>query len=376
MLDKKYEMIRKLAREFAEKELEPRAAEMDETGIIPEDLFQKVAKYQFIGINIPKKYGGAGGDFLSASIVAEEFSRKFGASVALLMPNSLSGAPYMVYGNEEQKQKYLIPLAKGEKFGAFALTEPGAGSDAASITTTARDCGNYYLLNGRKTFITMGPLCDYAVVFAKTDPTKGSRGISALIVESQWQGFSKGKPEEKLGVHASPTCDLIFEDVRVPKENLLGKEGSGFKIAMSILDEGRAAVAAQALGIAQGALDEAVKYAKERVQFGKPISKLQGIQFKLADMATKVEASRLLVYEAAQRLDRGEDVGNIAAMAKYYASETANQVAYDAMQIHGGYGYMKDYPIERIYRDARITSIYEGTSEIQKVVIAGNLLKK
>lgn len=374
MLAKKYEMLRKLAREFAEKEIAPIALEMDEKEEIFPELLEKLAKYQFTGITMPIKYGGAGGDFLSLAIVTEEFCKKDGSAAMYIMGNSLSGMPYLMYGTEEQKQKYLAPMIRGEKIGAFALTEPGAGSDAASITTVAKDCGEYYLLNGRKTFITMGPLCDYAVVFAKTDVEARAKGITAFIVDMDWEGCSKGKTENKLGVHSSPTSDLIFEDVKVPKENVLGKPGQGFMIAMSDLNVGRVTVSSQALGIAQGALDEAVKYAKERIQFGKPIAKLQGIQFKLAEMATKVQAARLLVYDAAQKVDRGEDATEAASMAKLYASEIANQVAYDAMQIHGGYGYIKEYPIEKLYRDARITSIYEGTSEIQKVVIAGNLL--
>lgn len=375
MLEKKHEMLRKLANEFAEKEIAPIALEMDEAGGVYKELLDKLAKYQFTGITMPKEYGGAGGDFRSLAVVTEEFCRKDGAAAMYIMGNTLSGMPYLMYGSEEQKQKYLAPMIRGEKIGAFALTEPGAGSDAASITTVAQDCGDYYLLNGRKTFITMGPLCDYAVVFAKTDMAVKAKGITAFIVEMDWEGCSKGKAEHKLGVHSSPTSDLIFEDVKVPKENILGKPGQGFKIAMSDLNVGRVAVSSQALGIAQGALDEAIKYAKERIQFGKPIAKMQGIQFKLAEMATKVQAARLLVYSAADKLDKGEEATEAASMAKLYASEIANQVAYDSMQIHGGYGYMKEYPIEKLYRDARITSIYEGTSEIQKVVIAGGLLR-
>ncbi len=375
MLEKKHEMLRKLAREFAEKEIAPIALEMDEKHIIYPELLEKLARYQFTGITMPKEYGGAGGDFRSLVVITEEFCRKDGSAAMYIMGNSLSGMPYLMFGTEEQKEKYLKPMITGERIGAFALTEPGAGSDAASITTVAVDCGDYYLLNGRKTFITMGPMCDQAVVFAKTDPAARAKGITAFIVEMSWDGCSKGKPENKLGVHSSPTSDLIFEDVRVPKENVLGKPGQGFKIAMSDLNVGRVTVSSQALGIAQGALDEAIKYAKERIQFGKTISKMQGIQFKLAEMATKVQAARWLVYDAAKRLDLGQEATQAASMAKLYASEIANQVAYDAMQIHGGYGYMKEYPIEKLYRDARITSIYEGTSEIQKVVIAGNLLR-
>ena len=372
MFEQKHEMLRKLAKEFAEKELEPIAGDAEKNGCYPPELWQKAAQYGFGGITIPKEYGGAGGDYKSLAIVVEEFCS------SLLMSNSLSGAPYLYYGTEEQKQKYLKPMVLGEKIGSFALTEPGAGSDSAATQTTClwdeeQGC---YILNGRKCFITMGPICDHAVVFAKSDLTAtGTRGISAFIVEASWDGFSRGKTEEKMGMHASVTSDLIFNNVKVPKENLLGEEGKGFKIAMGILDAGRVTVAAQGLGIAAGCLDLAIAYSKERVQFGKPICKLQDVAFKLADMATEVQATRLLVYDAADRLDRHESVTMKAAMAKYKAGEVCNSVAYKALQIHGGYGYMQDYAIERMTRAARLVSIYEGTSEIQKLVISGNLLK-
>ena len=378
MFEKKHEMLRKLAREFAEKELEPIADEAEKNGGYPKELWQKVAKYGFGGITIPKEYGGTGGDYKSIAIVVEEFCKKDAAASSLLMSNSLSGAPYLYFGTEEQKQKYLKPMVLGEKIGAFALTEPGAGSDSGATQTTClwdeeKGC---YILNGRKCFITMGPVCDYAVVFAKSNlEAKGTRGISAFIVEAGWEGFSHGKPEEKMGMHASVTSDLVFNNVKVPKENLLGEEGQGFKIAMGILDAGRVTVSSQGLGIAAGCLDLAVAYSKERVQFGKPICKLQDVAFKLADMATEVQATRMLVYDAADRLDRHENVTMQAAMAKYKAGEVCNSVAYKALQIHGGYGYMQDYAIERMTRAARLVSIYEGTSEIQKLVISGHLLK-
>ena len=378
MFEKKHEMLRKLAREFAEKELEPIAADAEKEGAYPKELWEKVAKYGFTGITIPEAYGGCGGDYKSLAIVVEEFCKKDAAASSLIMSNSLSGAPYLYYGTEEQKQKYLRPMVEGKTIGAFALTEPGAGSDSGATQTTClwdeeQGC---YILNGRKCFITMGPICDYAVVFAKSNlEAKGTRGISAFIVEADWEGFSRGKTEEKMGMHASVTSDLVFNNVKVPKENLLGKEGQGFKIAMGILDAGRVTVASQGLGIAAGCLDLAVEYSKERVQFGRPISKLQDVAFKLADMAPEVEATRLLVYDVADKLDKKQKVTMQAAMAKYKAGEVCNQVAYKALQIHGGYGYMQDYAIERMTRAARLVSIYEGTSEIQKLVISGNLLK-
>ena len=294
-----------------------------------------------------------------------------------IMPNSLSGTPLMLFGNEQQKQKYLRGMAEGTMIGSFGITEPGAGSDTASIVTTAEKDGDDYILNGRKCFITNGPVCDFITVFAKTDTkAKGVSGISAFIVEAAWEGFSRGKVEDKLGIRGSKTCDIVLENVRVPKENLLGREGQGFKICMATLDSGRITVASQGLGIAQGALDEAVKFTKERIQFGKPISRLQNTQFEIADMATKIQCGRLLVYDAALKKDSGKPYSQEAAMAKYYCGDLCNDVTYRALQLHGGYGFIKDYDIERMYRDARIVSIYEGTSEIQKVVISGHILGK
>ena len=367
LFEKKHEMIRKLAKEFAENEIEPVAIDADETGEYPKELWDAVARYGFTGITIPKEYGGMGGDYKSLVIAMEEFASKDVSAGSFLMSNSLSGAPYLYYGNEEQKQKYLTPLAQGKTIASFGLTEPGAGCDAGSVSTTAVEDGDYYILNGRKTFITMAPKCDYAVIFAKTDMKAGTRGITAFIVESKWEGFSTGKPE----FHASVTSDIILENVRVPKENILGKVGKGFNIAMSILDAGRVTVAAQSLGAAKGALDCAISYSKERIQFGRPIANFQNTQFAIADMGAKVEAARQLVYSAADKLDNHQPVTTEAAIAKYYASEVANEVAYKSLQ---GYGYMKEYAIERIYRDARILPIYEGTSEIQKLVISRGLM--
>lgn len=377
MFEKKHELLKKLAREFAVNEIAPYAQEIDQTGKYPEHLAKKIIQYKFNCVTIPEAYGGCGGDTRSNAIVTEEIARVCAASVSQIMPNSLSGGPLMLFGNEEQKQKYLRGMAEGTMVGAFGITEPGAGSDTAAITTTADKEGDYYILNGRKCFITNGPTCDFITVFAKTDTkAKGVSGISAFIVEAAWEGFSRGKIEDKLGIRGSKTCDIVFENVKVPKENLLGKEGQGFKICMATLDSGRITVASQGLGIAQGAFDEAVKFTKERVQFGKPISKLQNTQFELADMATKIQCGRLLVYDAALKKDSGKPYSMEAAMAKYYCGDLCNDVAYRSLQLHGGYGFMKDYDIERMYRDARIVSIYEGTSEIQKVVISGHILGK
>jgi len=291
------------------------------------------------------------------------------------IPPSLVALPLVNFGTKEQKEKYLRPLAEGKYIGCFGLTEPGAGSDAGAGQTIAIDKGDYYELNGRKCFITNAPICDFAIISAMTDKSKGTKGISTFIVESKWEGFSHGAHENKMGIRGTETADIILENVKVPKENLLGKVGQGFKIMLNTLDYGRIGVAAQALGVAQGALDEAIKYVKERVQFNKPLAKFQNTQFTIADMATKVQAARLLVYDAAEKKDSGQVPGLESAMAKYYAAEVANEVAYKALQLHGGYGYIKDYPIERIYRDARILSIYEGTSQVQQMVIAGHVIK-
>lgn len=375
LFKKEHELLRKSVRDFVAKELVDIPEQLDTEGKLPKELIEKLAKYKFISPVIPKEYGGAGADYVSYTIIMEEISRRCASTGTFITAGaSLVALPLLNFGTEEQKQKYLKPLATGEYIGAFGLTEPGAGSDAGATQTTAVLDGDYYILNGRKTFITNAPICDFAIVTAVTEKGKGTKGISAFIVESNWEGFSTGAHENKMGIRGTETADLIFQNVKIPKENLLGKEGKGFSIALNTLDVGRIGVAAQALGIAQGALDEAVKYVKERVQFNKPLAKFQNTQFVIADMQTKVQAARLLVYDAAQKKDAGINPGFESAMAKYYAAEIANEVAYKALQLHGGYGYMKDYPIERIYRDARITSIYEGTSQVQQMVIAGKVL--
>ncbi|WP_434305956.1 putative isocaproyl-CoA dehydrogenase AcdB [Clostridium botulinum] len=376
LFKKEHELLRKSVRDFVDRELKDIPEEVDTEGKLPKELLQKLAKYKFISPVIPKEYGGAGADYVSYCIIMEEISKRCASTGTFITAGaSLVALPLLNFGTDKQKEKYLKPLAKGEYIGSFGLTEPGAGSDAGAGQTTAVLEGDYYILNGRKTFITNAPICDFAIVTAMTEKGKGSRGISAFIVESKWDGFSTGAHENKMGIRGTETADLIFENVKVPKENLIGKEGKGFKIALNTLDIGRIGVAAQALGIAQGALDEAIKYVKERVQFGRPLAKFQNTQFTIADMETKVQAARWLVYDAAEKKDNGINPGVESAMAKYYAAEIANEVAYKALQLHGGYGFMKDYPIERMYRDARITSIYEGTSQVQQMVIAAKALK-
>ncbi|HDK7157921.1 TPA: acyl-CoA dehydrogenase family protein [Clostridium botulinum] len=376
LFKKEHELLRKSVRDFVDRELKDIPEEVDTEGKLPKELLQKLAQYKFISPVIPKEYGGAGADYVSYCIIMEEISKRCASTGTFITAGaSLVALPLLNFGTDGQKEKYLKPLAKGEYIGSFGLTEPGAGSDAGAGQTTAVLEGDHYILNGRKTFITNAPICDFAIVTAMTEKGKGSRGISAFIVESKWDGFSTGAHENKMGIRGTETADLIFENVKVPKENLIGKEGKGFKIALNTLDVGRIGVAAQALGIAQGALDEAVKYVKERVQFGRPLAKFQNTQFTIADMETKVQAARWLVYDAAEKKDNGINPGVESAMAKYYAAEIANEVAYKALQLHGGYGFMKDYPIERMYRDARITSIYEGTSQVQQMVIAAKALK-
>ncbi|ENK0837810.1 acyl-CoA dehydrogenase family protein [Clostridium botulinum] len=376
LFKKEHELLRKSVKDFVDRELKDIPEEVDTEGKLPKELLQKLAQYKFISPVIPKEYGGAGADYVSYCIIMEEISKRCASTGTFITAGaSLVALPLLNFGTDEQKEKYLKPLAKGEYIGSFGLTEPGAGSDAGAGQTTAVLEGDDYILNGRKTFITNAPICDFAIVTAMTEKGKGSRGISAFIVESKWDGFSTGAHENKMGIRGTETADLIFENVKVPKENLIGKEGKGFKIALNTLDVGRIGVAAQALGIAQGALDEAVKYVKERVQFGRPLAKFQNTQFTIADMETKVQAARWLVYDAAEKKDNGINPGVESAMAKYYAAEIANEVAYKALQLHGGYGFMKDYPIERMYRDARITSIYEGTSQVQQMVIAAKALK-
>lgn len=366
-----HEELRAKIRSFAEEEIKPLAFLMDQNNEFPEEAVKKLGKLGWMGIPYPKEYGGAGLDALSYAIAVEELARvDGGAGVILSAHVSLGSWPIFAYGTEEQKKKYLVPLAKGEKIGAFGLTESNAGSDAGGTETTALDKGDYYLLNGGKIFITNAPKADTYVVFAVTTPDIGTRGISAFIVEKGWKGFEFGDHYDKMGIRSSSTAELIFNDVKVPKENLLGKEGEGFKIAMSTLDGGRIGIAAQALGIAQGAFEHALSYSKERVQFGKPIAAQQSIAFKLADMATKLRCARFLIYSAAELKEQHAPYGMESAMAKMYASDIALEVTNDALQIHGGSGFLKGMEVERAYRDAKITTIYEGTNEIQRVVIA------
>ncbi len=379
ILSKTQQMLRKLYRQFAENEFTDELLDrLEETGEFDREMHDKMAKYGFMGVKIPVEYGGQGGDSMAYVMMVEEFARISPVlSIYANTSNSLGGGPLMFCGTEEQKREYLAPCAKGEKIIVFALTEPGAGSDAGGTLTTAAQDGDYFVLNGRKTFISGAPFADYAIVYAKTDPTqKGSRGISMFIVDMKTPGVSCGKPEHKMGIIGYPTSDIILEDVRVHRSDLLGPLHRGFATAMKTLDGGRLGMSAQALGIAQGCLDESVKYAKERRQFGKPIAKFQAISFMLANMATEIEAARQLIYSTAVRKDAGDpESSKLCAMCKLYAAEMCNRVAYKAVQIHGGYGYIKEYKVERFYRDARITSIYEGTSQVQQMVISGSLLK-
>ena len=372
-----HEALRAKIRAFAEEEIKPIAFLLDQQNEFPEDAVRKLGEMGLMGIPYPKEYGGAGLDILSYAIAVEELARVDGGSGVILSAHvSLGSWPIFAFGTEAQKQKYLVPLAKGEKIGAFGLTEPNAGSDAGGTETTAVRKGDHYILNGGKIFITNAPKADTYVVFAVTTPDIGTRGISAFIVEKGWKGFYFGDHYDKMGIRSSTTAELIFDNVEVPAENLLGEEGQGFKIAMATLDGGRIGVAAQALGIAQGAYENALAYAKERVQFGKPVGFQQGVSFKLADMATKLRCARFLVYSAAEQKEAHVPYGMEAAMAKMYASDIALEVTNDALQIHGGAGFMKGMEVERAYRDAKITTIYEGTNEIQRVVIASHLIGK
>lgn len=371
-----YRLLRKSVREFATNEIAPLASEIDQKKYYPKELFKEMASLNYMGITLPKKYGGVGLGFQALVIVLEEIGSICGSStMQLTSPNTLVGQVILKFGTEEQKEKYLKTIATGEKIGTFALSEPNAGSDAVAIETTAKKDGDYYILNGRKTFITSAPNADFIVVFALTDKTKGARGVTAFFVDKGTEGLSTGIPENKMGMNGSLTSDVILEEVRVHKSQMLGKEGEGFIMAMSGLDAGRVGVGAQAVGIAQGAINEAIKFTKNRRQFNQRISDFQGVSFMLADMETRINASRLLVYNAAEKLDHGMRATKDAAMAKYYATETAFKVASDALQLHGGYGYIKDYPIERIFRESRVTTIYEGTSQIQQIVIAKEILK-
>ena len=370
------QMMRDMARDFATKELAPIAAQIDQEERIPAEIIEKMAGIGFTALNIPEEYGGAGLDTVCKVLVVSELARQCASTAEVISVHTLANDIFIKHGTEAQKEKYLKAAVEG-KIGAFALTEPGAGSDAAAAKTKAEVDGDDYIINGTKCFISnMGPTeGDFVVVIALTDPEKGTKGMSAIVVDRGTPGFTVGKREEKMGIRGADISELIFEDCRVPRSNLIGKEGEGFKIAMAALDGGRIGMAAQGLGIADAAIEATIKYMGERVQFGKPIGKLQGLQWYLADMATRTEAARALVMEAAQTADDGQPLSKIAAMCKYYASENAVWVTNKALQIHGGYGYMRDYPIERMYRDARIVPIYEGTSEIQKVVIARELLK-
>ncbi|MGG1631034.1 acyl-CoA dehydrogenase [Rossellomorea sp. NRS-1567] len=368
------QMMRKMVRDFAETEIQPFIEKMEE-GQFPREILNKMAELGLMGITIPEKYGGSEMDFTSYIIAIHELS-KVSATIGVILSvhTSVGTNPILYFGNEDQKQKYLPKLATGEYLGAFCLTEPSAGSDAKSLKTKAEKRGDHYVLNGSKVFITNGGEADTYIVFAATDPSKGSRGVSAFIVEKDTPGLVIGKDEHKMGLHGSRTVQLTFEDMKIPADNLLGKEGEGFKIAMANLDVGRIGIAAQALGIAEAAFDYSTAYAKERVQFGKPIAAQQGIGFKLADMATAVEGSKLLVYRAANLRSNNISCGKEASMAKLFASKTAVEVSTEAIQVYGGYGYTKEYPVERLFRDAKVTEIYEGTSEIQRMVIGKNLL--
>ena len=374
--DDNQKMIQKMVRDFAEKEIAPGVMEREEKQEFSRTLLDKVGELGLTGICFPEAYGGSDGDYISYIIANEEIARVddcvqvgFAASV------SLCAFPIYNYGTEEQKQKYLVPLAQGEKLGAFGLTEPAAGTDAASQQTTAVLNGDHYVLNGSKIFITNGGSAETYIVFAMTDKSKGVKGITAFILEKDMPGFTFGKKEHKMGIRSSQTMELVFQDVKVPVENRLGKEGEGFKIAMATLDGGRIGVAAQAVGIAQAALDYAIKYSKERIQFGKPIASNQAVAFMLADMATKVDAARLLMYRAAYLKQQGLPFSKEAAMAKMFASDAAMAITTDAVQIFGGYGFTCEYPVERLMRNAKITQIYEGTNQVQRMVISGAILR-
>lgn len=370
-------MMKEMAHKFAENRVKPGAAERDRSHEFPVDLLKECAELGFMGVTVPEEWGGAGMDYISYAIMMEEISKACASTgVILSVNNSLVCDPLLKFGNDQQKEKYLKPLALGERLGCFGLTEPGAGSDAVNQKTTAVKEGDHYVVNGSKIFITNATNADVCILFAVTDKEAGHKGISAFIVESAWEGYNLGTVEDKLGIHASGTAELYFEDMKVPVENLLGAEGQGYKIALATLDGARIGIAAQGLGIAQAVLDESVKYAKERVQFGKPIAANQAIQWFLADMATEIEAARLLTYKGAACKQRGGRCNKITSMAKVFAAEAAMKAAVKGVQIFGGYGYMREYPMERFFRDAKILEIYEGTSEVQRIVIAGQLLKE
>lgn len=377
-LTKEQEMMQKLCREFAVNEIEPIAAEIDEQERYPFETVEKLRKYGLMGIQFPKELGGSGGDTICYSIAIEEASKFCGTTGCILSSHATLGAwPIFKFGTPEQKEKWLRPLIDGHKTGAFGLTEPNAGTDSAAQQTIAvKQEDGQWLINGSKVFITGGGIADTYVIFAMTDKSKGNKGISAFIVDKDDPGFKIGKIEHKMGIRGSQTSELIFEDMLIPADRLLGKENGGFKIAMMTLDGGRIGIASQALGLAQGALDKAVQYMKERVQFGKSLDKFQGLQWMVADMATKIDAARLLVRRAAFNKDNGLPYTKEAAMAKLFAAETAMEVTTKCVQLYGGYGYIREYPMERMMRDAKITEIYEGTSQVQRMVIAGQILKK
>jgi butyryl-CoA dehydrogenase len=376
-LNEEQRMIQEAAKDFAQKEIGPVAAQLDEEEKFPAESVKKLGQLGFMGMTIPTQYGGAGYDTLSYVLALVEIAKKC-ASTAIIMSvnNSLVCYPIYEFGTDEQKKKYLMPLAQGQKLGAFSLTEPNAGSDAGNQQTTAVLDGDSYVINGTKIFVTSGNMADVVIICAATDKSKGAKGITAFIVEKGWNGFKIGSLEHKLGIRASSTAELVLTDLRVPKENVLGNVSEGFKIALKALDGGRIGVAAQALGIAEAAFETAVRYSKQRQQFGKAIAEFQAIQWMIAEMAMNIEAARLLVYKAAIAKDGQKYFSKEAAMAKLFASELATRCASDAIQIHGGYGYTREYPVERHYRDARITQIYEGTSEVQKMVIAATVLKE
>jgi len=375
LLTEEQRMMRDMVRKLAQNEIAPRAAEIDRTHRFPRENIKKMSELGLMGVPIPEEYGGAGCDFLSYIITIEEISRACASTgVILAVHTSVGTFPILYFGTEEQKQKYIPKLASGEYLGAFALTESSAGSDPANLSTTARLEGDHYIVNGSKLFITNGGEADVYITFVTLDKSKGHKGITCLIVDKDTPGFFIGKKEEKMGLHGSQTTELIFDNARVPRENLLGGEGEGFKVAMSLLDGGRIGIGAQGLGIAQAAYDVALQYAKERVQFGKPIASFQAIQFMLADMATRIDCARLLVYRAARMRDMGLPYSKEASMAKMYATDTAMEVTTNAVQILGGYGYCREYPVERYMRDAKITQIYEGTNQIQRLVIAKHIL--
>jgi butyryl-CoA dehydrogenase len=375
-LSEDQQLLQKSVREFAEAEVKPLAKENDETGKYPRGLFQKAAELGLTGVAIPEAEGGAGMDHISYAIVIEEISRVCASTgVILSVQNSLYCDPIHRFGTEDQKKKFLLPFARGEKIGCYALTEPQAGSNAAALTTKAVRKGDKYVINGTKAWITNGGAADAAIVYVNTQPEKGEKGITALVVEKGTPGFAVGKEEKKLGIHATACTELSFSDCEVPAGNRIGEEGEGYKVALSTLDGGRIGIAAQATGIAQGAFEAALSYAQQRQAFGHPIADFQAIQFMLADMATEIDAARLLLRRAAWKQDSGARFSMEAAIAKLFASEMSTRVAHKAIQIHGGYGYSSEYPVERAYRDARITEIYEGTSEIQRLVIAAWVLK-